>query len=216
MVQSYLSWELVSSLIKYIDKCGKLEKVANTQKSNQKTKVSWCWNGEWKPTMSNAGWMHVNSCTEVRKPSIQLQDGKMCLHSWAFTVCLYISFGSGWVSLVAQMEKNPPAAQDTQDWSLGREDPPEKGIATPSCLKDSMGRGAWQATVHGVTESDMTECLTYIHISFKALHTLVLTCPSASDLTAFSPSPTPFTQVMRRSILAQYKEEFSNHKAVPK
>ena len=85
MVQSYLSWELVSSLIKDIDKCGKLEKVANTQKSNQKTKVSWCWNGEWKPTMSNAGWMHVNSCTEVRKPSIQLQDGKMCLHSWAFT-----------------------------------------------------------------------------------------------------------------------------------
>ena len=25
------------------------------------------------------------------------------------------------------------------------------------CLENSIGRGAWQATVHGVTESDMTE-----------------------------------------------------------
>ena len=27
-----------------------------------------------------------------------------------------------------------------------------------SCLETSMKRGFWQATVHGVTESDMTEC----------------------------------------------------------
>ena len=26
-----------------------------------------------------------------------------------------------------------------------------------SCLENSMNRGAWRATVHGVTESDMTE-----------------------------------------------------------
>ena len=29
-----------------------------------------------------------------------------------------------------------------------------------SCLENSMDRGAWQATVHGVTESGMTELLT--------------------------------------------------------
>ena len=30
-------------------------------------------------------------------------------------------------------------------------------MATHSCLENPMDRGAWQATVHGVTESDMTE-----------------------------------------------------------
>ena len=39
--------------------------------------------------------------------------------------------------------------------SLGQEDPLEEGMATLqySCLENSMDGGAWQATVHGVTES---------------------------------------------------------------
>ena len=41
---------------------------------------------------------------------------------------------------------------------------PGEGNGNPlqsSCLENSMGRGAWQATVHGGhKESDMTECLT--------------------------------------------------------
>ena len=47
-------------------------------------------------------------------------------------------------SLVAQMVKNLPAMQKTQVRSLGREDPPEKGMATHSfsCLENPMDRGA--------------------------------------------------------------------------
>ena len=41
---------------------------------------------------------------------------------------------SFWASLVAQMEKNLPAMQGTQIWSLDQEDPPEKEMATHSIL----------------------------------------------------------------------------------
>ena len=35
-------------------------------------------------------------------------------------------------SLVAQIVKNPPAMQETWVWSLGQEDPLQKGMATHS------------------------------------------------------------------------------------
>ena len=44
--------------------------------------------------------------------------------------------------------------------SLGGEDPLEKGHGNPlqySCLENAVDRGAWRATVHGVTEWDTTE-----------------------------------------------------------
>ena len=44
--------------------------------------------------------------------------------------------------------------------SLGPEDALEEGMATgptPVFLESSMDRGAWQAIVHRVTESDMIE-----------------------------------------------------------
>ena len=57
---------------------------------------------------------------------------------------------------MAQMVKNLPAMKETQVQSRGREDVVEKGMATPlqySCLENSTDRGAWWATVHGVTKS---------------------------------------------------------------
>ena len=59
-------------------------------------------------------------------------------------------------SLVAQTVKNLPAMQEAQVRSLGQEDPLEKGMATHSGIlawRIPMDRGAWRATVHGVTKS---------------------------------------------------------------
>ena len=61
-----------------------------------------------------------------------------------------------WASLVAQMVKNPPAMQETWGQSLSWEDSLEKGMATHSSIlvwRIPMDRGAWWATVHGVTKS---------------------------------------------------------------
>ena len=52
--------------------------------------------------------------------------------------------------------KNPPAMQETRVRSLGQKDSPGGGNGNPlqySCLENSMDRGAWWATVHGVTKS---------------------------------------------------------------
>ena len=53
--------------------------------------------------------------------------------------------------------------QETRVWFLGREYRLKKKMATDSsilALENPMDRGAWQATVHGVTkESDTTEQL---------------------------------------------------------
>ena len=61
-----------------------------------------------------------------------------------------------WASLVAQMVKNSLAMWKTWVRSLGWEDPLEEGMATHSSIlawRIPMDRGAWQATVHGVTTS---------------------------------------------------------------
>ena len=59
-------------------------------------------------------------------------------------------------SLVAQLIKNPPARWETWVQSLGWEDPLEESMATHSSIlawRIPIERGAWQATVHGITRS---------------------------------------------------------------
>ena len=55
------------------------------------------------------------------------------------------------------MVKNLPAMQGTWVLSLGWKDSLDKGMATHSkysCPKNSMDRGAWWATVHGVAKTN--------------------------------------------------------------
>ena len=77
-------------------------------------------------------------------------------------------------SLVVQLVKNPPIKQKTPIWSLGQEDPLEKGIGyllQYSCLKNSKDRGALKATVQGVAKS-------WTQLSDFHFHTLS-NCPIA-------------------------------------
>ena len=71
-------------------------------------------------------------------------------------VCVYINRETGFPGRSAA--KNPPVMQEMQVPSLGRENRMEKEMAThSSVLRNPMDRGAWQASVHGVTkESDST------------------------------------------------------------
>ena len=70
---------------------------------------------------------------------------------------------------MAQRVKNPPAMRETWVRSLDWEDPLEEGMATHSSIlawRIPTDRGAWRATVHGVTESDTTEQLS-THTSYR-------------------------------------------------
>ena len=89
------------------------------------------------------------------------QGGLACCNSWGHkesdrTEQLNLTELAFQVALVV---KNPPAnAGDLRDAGLipGQEDPLEEGMANPlqySCLENPMERGAWWATIHGVTKS---------------------------------------------------------------
>ena len=60
---------------------------------------------------------------------------------------------------MAQTVKNPPAKAGDPGSIPGLGTSPGEGHGNPfqySCLENSMDRGAWWATVHGVAELDMT------------------------------------------------------------
>ena len=94
-------------------------------------------------------------------------------------------------SLVAQMVKHLPAMQETQVWSLGREDSLQEGMATVSSILSGEFHG--QRSLEGYSpwghkESDMTEQLNFCFLftSFYAykLTNIHFTCEHDSLLAA--------------------------------
>ena len=67
------------------------------------------------------------------------------------------------LSLVVLRVKSLPAVQETWVRSLGWEDPLEEGMVIPSSIlawRIPMDRGAWRASVHGVSKSQtqLSDC----------------------------------------------------------
>ena len=97
--------------------------------------------------------LHFGMCVCVR----------VCVHNGSHSYLFCKSFlmspvpVSVWrSSMVAQTAKNPPAMHETRVWSLGWEDPLEKGMTTHCSIlacRIPTDRGAWWATVHGVAKS---------------------------------------------------------------
>ena len=69
-----------------------------------------------------------------------------------YYTCIHIHIGASQVELVV---KNVPANAGDQGSIPESGRSPEVGNGNPlqhSCLENSMGRGAWRATVHGVAK----------------------------------------------------------------
>ena len=142
-------------------------------------KRPWCWErlkagGEgdirgWDGWMASLTWAWVWVSSKrwswTGKPlMLQPMESERVRHSWVTELKLLFY----WAFLVAQMVQNPPTMRKIWVESLGWKHLLEKEMATPSSIltwRIPVGRGSWWATVHGVTESDMTEQLS-THTSF--------------------------------------------------
>ena len=80
-----------------------------------------------------------------------------------------------------------------------------------SCLEDSIDRGAWQATVCGVTKRDTTKQLSlsifmYVAAAAKSLQS----CPTLWDPIDGSPPGSPIPGILQASTLEWVAISFSN------
>ena len=126
--------------------------------------------------ISCSGTLHLklSGLVEVQElPGKNAETGENRIRCILWT-CVYWA-PTRWMraSLVAWMVKHPPAMQETRVWSLGREDPLEKAMATHSSIlpRESHGqRSLVGYSPWGCKESDTTEQLSGGEASSTALH----------------------------------------------
>ena len=81
-------------------------------------------------------WTRLNDWIELNWPSASEFLGDQVHYQWVILLWkkIFVALSLNSASLVAQMVKNLPAMQETQVWSLGRENPQEKRMATHSSI----------------------------------------------------------------------------------
>ena len=116
------------------------------------------------PRDGGAWWAAVYGVAQSRTRLKQLSSSSVQQHVWSWMPVPY-PHGSQGFSLVAQAVKNLPTIREIWVWSLGREDPLEKGMATHSSI--FAWRIPWVEEPGGLQsmghkESDTTEWLTLL------------------------------------------------------
>ena len=126
----------------------------------------------------------ANSYSSTDQKTLECYSVSSLDQIWTLPILILLVISILWASLVVQLIKNPlQGMQETQIQPVGQEDLLAKEMAicsSNSCLENSMGQGAWQATVQGVTKSwtqlSMHRCT---HISFQTSRFLYTTAHSS-------------------------------------
>ena len=100
--------------------------------------IQWTWtwanSGKWEGTGKPGMLQSMGSQRVEDDLATQKQHCLRTMCTYTFLNFIELLIENVRASLIAQLEKNPPAMQDTWVWSPGREDPLEKEMATHSSI----------------------------------------------------------------------------------
>ena len=119
-------------------------------------------------------WRGMTSCYSSLERGLKSTKEKHFQWLW-----LGFQFRVSWACLMTETLKSLLAMRETQVQSVGWKGPLQKGIATHSCLKDSMDRGAWRVPQPMTLQEGHT--LSNWHFNFcydwvYCFHVFFLTC----------------------------------------
>ena len=156
------SWGILKLIVSKVNKYHQVQFFSNLETQNSK----------WMPQGSHQEWRdNWSRDLGIFHFSFQWNSLNLMFNYEISTKCfIYFFKGPSCRSLdfpVAQTVNNLPAMQETRVWSLGWEDPLEKGMASHSVFLPGESHG--QRSLAGYSpwdrkDSDRTESLTYTHV----------------------------------------------------